>query len=76
MPTGGSTNPNRHKQLDLVSLKHCARTISGMGNYESGLTARDSRRELRRQRIRLLAYVGLAALAAATAVVVVLALGR
>ncbi|WP_217496163.1 hypothetical protein [Arthrobacter sp. 24S4-2] len=47
-----------------------------MGNYTRGLTARDSKRELRRQRLRLLAYAGLAALAAATAVVVILALGR
>ncbi|MDR6505123.1 hypothetical protein [Arthrobacter oryzae] len=47
-----------------------------MGKYESGLTSRDSRRELRRRRIRPLAYAGLAVLAAATAVVVVLALGR
>lgn len=46
-----------------------------MGNYTSRLTARDSKRELRKQRLRLLAYAGLAALAA-TAIVVVLALRR
>lgn len=60
----------------MVSLKHCAGTITGMGNYARGLTARDSRRELRKRRLRVLAYVGLAALAAATAVVMVMALGR
>jgi hypothetical protein len=47
-----------------------------MEKYASGLTARDACRELRRRRNRLLAYVGLAALAAATAVVVVLTLAR
>ncbi|MEK0153937.1 hypothetical protein [Arthrobacter oryzae] len=47
-----------------------------MGKYTRGLTARDSRRELRGRRLRLLAHVGLAALAAATAVVVIMALGR
>jgi hypothetical protein len=47
-----------------------------MGKYSRGLTARDSRRELRGRRLRVLAHLGLAALAVATAVVVVLALGR
>jgi hypothetical protein len=60
----------------LVFLKHCAGIITVMGNYTSGMTARDSKRELRRRRLQLLAYVGLAALAAATAVVVILALRR
>jgi hypothetical protein len=47
-----------------------------MGQYTSGQTARDSRREIRRRRLQLLAYVGLGVLAVATAVVVVLALRR
>lgn len=51
------------------------RTNTGVENHASGLTARDSKRELPGQRFLLLAYVGVAALGAATAVVVVLALG-
>jgi hypothetical protein len=42
----------------------------------SGQYARDSRRELRRRRLQMLAYVGLAVLATATLIVVVTALGR
>jgi hypothetical protein len=38
--------------------------------------ARDARREFRRRRLRVLAYVGLALLGAATAVIVVMALAR
>ncbi|WP_454699195.1 hypothetical protein [Arthrobacter humicola] len=47
-----------------------------MGKNTSGLTSRDWRREVRKRRFRILANVGLAALAAATAVVVWMALGR
>lgn len=47
-----------------------------MGNYVKGLTARDSRRELRRRRLRVLGNVGLVALAVATAAVVLMALQR
>jgi hypothetical protein len=43
-----------------------------MGEYY----AREAKRDLRRRRLQMLAYVGLALLAAATAVVVVTALGR
>jgi hypothetical protein len=42
----------------------------------SGLYVRDAKRELRRRRVQVLAYVGVALLAAATAVVVVIALAR
>ena len=38
--------------------------------------ARDAKREFRRRRLQMLAYVGLAVLAVATIVVVVLALQR
>jgi hypothetical protein len=41
-----------------------------------GYYARDAKREFRNRRLRALAYVGLALLAAATAVVVGMALGR
>ncbi|WP_230119994.1 hypothetical protein [Arthrobacter sp. Bi83] len=47
-----------------------------MGNYLSGQAARESRREIRRRRLRIVAYVGLAVLAVATAFVVVIALRR
>jgi hypothetical protein len=60
----------------LFFPKHCAGTIAVMGKYTSGLTSRDWRREVRKRRFRMLANVGLAALAAATAVVVWMALGR
>jgi hypothetical protein len=42
----------------------------------SGLYVRDAKRELRRRRRQTLAYIGLALLAAVTAVVVVIALTR
>ncbi|WP_427129509.1 hypothetical protein [Pseudarthrobacter sp. S9] len=45
-----------------------------MGTNMGGYHSRDAKREFRRRRLKVLAYVGLAALAAATAVVVVLAL--
>lgn len=57
-------------------LKYCGATITPMGQYTSGQTARDSRREIRRRRFQVLAYVGLAVLAVATAVVVIMALRR
>ena len=60
----------------MVFLKHCGSTIAVMGKYTSGLTSRDWRREVRKRRFRILANVGLAALAAATAAVVWMALGR
>lgn len=41
-----------------------------------GLSARESKREILKQRLQVLAYVGLAILAAATVVVVVIALRR
>jgi hypothetical protein len=47
-----------------------------MGNYSGSQVTRESRRESRRRVLRILAYVGLGALAVATAVVVVLALRR
>ncbi|CAH0292778.1 hypothetical protein SRABI26_04283 [Arthrobacter sp. Bi26] len=47
-----------------------------MGTNKGGYQARDSKRETRRKRLHALAYVGLAVLATATAVVVVLALQR
>jgi hypothetical protein len=54
----------------------CAYTIFGMGENMAGYYARDAKREVRRRRRRVLAYVGLALLAAATAVVVAMALVR
>ena len=48
----------------------CAYTIFGMGTNMAGYYARDAKREIRRQRRRVLAYVGLALLATATAFVV------
>jgi hypothetical protein len=54
----------------------CAYTIFGMGTNMAGHYARDAKREVRRRRRRVLAYVGLALLAAATAVVVAMALVR
>ncbi|MBT2552807.1 hypothetical protein [Arthrobacter sp. ISL-5] len=45
-----------------------------MGNYSNGKINRESRRESRQRALRVLAYVGLGALAVATAVVVVMAL--
>ncbi|WP_442544886.1 hypothetical protein ACSBOX_03850 [Arthrobacter sp. KN11-1C] len=45
-----------------------------MGNYSTGYLARDERRERRRRFQRRLSYVGLAILAAATIVVVTIAL--
>jgi hypothetical protein len=47
-----------------------------MGNYGGTRYARDSRGELRRRRFQAISYVALAALAVATAAVVVLALNR
>jgi hypothetical protein len=47
-----------------------------MGTRASGYYARDAKREFRRRRLQMLAYVGLALLAAGTAVVVVMALAR
>ncbi|WP_157372451.1 hypothetical protein [Arthrobacter sp. Soil736] len=47
-----------------------------MGNYSGGQLTRESRRESRRRQLRIWAYVGLGALAVATAVVVVMALRR
>jgi hypothetical protein len=47
-----------------------------MGTDMGGHYARDAKREFRRRRLRVLAYIGLALLAAATAVVVVMALAR
>lgn len=47
-----------------------------MGQKMMGLSARESKREVRRQRLRVLAYVGLAVLALATAAVVGIALRR
>jgi hypothetical protein len=74
--SGDSQVSVRHNPFDLVSLKHCAGTIAAMGNYVKGLTARDSRRELRRRRLRVLGNAGLAALAVVTAVVLWMALQR
>jgi hypothetical protein len=42
----------------------------------AGYYARDAKREVRRRRVRILAYVGLALLATATAFVVGMALAR
>jgi hypothetical protein len=47
-----------------------------MGTETGRYYARDRKREFRRRRLQTLAYVGLAALAAVTIVVVVLALRR
>ncbi|WP_284755478.1 hypothetical protein [Arthrobacter sp. efr-133-R2A-120] len=47
-----------------------------MGNKLIGLSGRESKREIRKQRLQLLAYVGLGILALATVVVVVIALRR
>ncbi|MFB9715214.1 hypothetical protein [Arthrobacter methylotrophus] len=41
-----------------------------------GLSARESKREIRKQRLHVLAYVGLGVLALATVAVVVMALRR
>jgi hypothetical protein len=53
-----------------------ADTIFGMGTNIGGYYARDTKREFRRRRVRILAYVGLALLATATAFVVGMALAR
>ncbi|MFK4295945.1 hypothetical protein ABH924_001082 [Arthrobacter sp. GAS37] len=47
-----------------------------MGNKMIGLSARESKREILKQRLQMLTYVGLAILAVATVVVVVIALRR
>lgn len=47
-----------------------------MGNYSGGHITRESRREYRKRALRVLAYIGLGALAVVTAVVVVMALRR
>ncbi|MEN8582802.1 hypothetical protein ABFP37_08860 [Burkholderia sp. RS01] len=47
-----------------------------MGNYSGSQVTRESRRESRQRTLRILAYVGLGALAVATAIVVVMALRR
>lgn len=47
-----------------------------MGTYTDRFYVRDTKRELRRRRLQMLAYVGLAALAAVTMAVVVMALQR
>jgi hypothetical protein len=47
-----------------------------MGTHAGGYYARDARREFRRRRLRVLAYVGLVLLAVAAAVVVAMALLR
>jgi hypothetical protein len=47
-----------------------------MGTHVGEYYARDAKRELRRRRLRVLAYMGLALLAAATAIVVAMALLR
>jgi hypothetical protein len=57
-------------------MRPCAYTIFGMGTNVGGYYARDAKREFRRRRLRVLAYVGLTLLAIATAVVVVMALAR
>jgi hypothetical protein len=54
----------------------CAYTIFDMGANMGEYYARDAKRDFRRRRLQMLAYVGLALLAAATAVVVAVALGR
>lgn len=51
-------------------------TITAMGNYAGSQVARESHRELRRRRLRIVAYMGLAVLAVVTALVVVMALRR
>jgi hypothetical protein len=53
-----------------------ANTIFGMGTNIGGYYARDTKREFRRRRVRILAYVALALLATATAFVVGMALAR
>jgi hypothetical protein len=57
-------------------MHFCAYRIFGMGTNMAGHYARDAKREFRRRRLQVLAYAGLALLAAATAVVVVMALVR
>jgi hypothetical protein len=47
-----------------------------MRNHSGSQVARESRREIRRRRLRIVANVGLAVLAVATAFVVVMALSR
>ncbi|MDQ0767998.1 type VI protein secretion system component VasK [Pseudarthrobacter defluvii] len=47
-----------------------------MGKYGGSYDVRYSRRELRRRRLRVGSYVGLALLAVATVAVVLVALGR
>jgi hypothetical protein len=47
-----------------------------MGTNVGGYYARDAKREIRRRRLRVLAYVGLTLLAIATAFVVGMALAR
>ncbi|WP_427172283.1 hypothetical protein [Arthrobacter sp. 92] len=47
-----------------------------MRKYKRGVNGLDSRRELRRRRLQVLTRIGLAVLALATAVVVVIALQR
>jgi hypothetical protein len=48
----------------------------GMGTNVGGFYAMDAKREIRRRRLRILAYVGLTVLAIATAFVVGMALAR
>jgi hypothetical protein len=47
-----------------------------MGTNMGGYYARDAKREFQRRRLRVLAYLGLALLASATAFVVGMALAR
>jgi hypothetical protein len=54
----------------------CAYTIFGMGTNMGGYYARDAKRDVRRRRLQILAYAGLALLAGATAIVVGMALAR
>lgn len=60
----------------VARAKQLRRTVPGMGNKMIGLSARESKREIRKQRLHVLAYVGLGILALATVVVVVIALRR
>jgi hypothetical protein len=57
-------------------MRPCAYTIFGMGTNMGGYYAREAKREVRRRRRKVLAYVGLALLATATAFVVGMALAR
>jgi hypothetical protein len=64
----------RHESLDLILFQVCVCTITAMRKYSGSQLARESRRELRRRRLQVVLYLGLAVLAAATVVVVVFAL--